>query len=672
MSKHFFTTEKILLLSWVLVNLLIGILIVQDFGISFDEPRYYQYAAQSVDAFKSWFARLHEPNYGPANLRFYGPSYILLIELILRGMHFFWSHVPTIDVWHFSYFILFQLTGLCLYLLSKRWLNLWSAWFVMVIFTTQPLLWGHAFINPKDIPFMAFVTLSIYFGFRMVDSLGGHTPQISIQNPWQQFAKAWSQIPTTARKKVIDLLTIGVVVLLLTKLFDYLVARMIIFFFSADVLSVPGKIFGYFANRSSNTPLNDYISYAQTIFHRFEFSILGLGLIGTISWCLYLLSKTETYHDTEVRWNESVKSLPAKLKEIIGKLFSKSNWRNAMIQFLRTICSGKVILAGIVLGLTISIRILGPLPGLMVLLYLILKNRQKTPLVIPTYLFWAFLTTYITWPYLWSSPISRYLESVMLMINFPWPGRVLFNNNLYRPEKLPFEYLPVLMNIQFTEPVLILFYIGFFASLRKLVSDKIPADSLFFIALGFAIPLAGSIFLHISLYDNFRQLLFLVPPAFVIAGYGFKVITNKLKSRSILVTLIVICASPGIYSIVQLHPYQYIYYNSLVGGVNGAERRFELDYWRTSYREIALQVNERASLEANIFVSGAPFSYLPYSRSDLTIENKIDPNRFYDFEYAVLTSRWNSDEYLFPDAEIVYTVERDEAILSVLKYVKRD
>jgi hypothetical protein len=31
-----------------------------------------------------------------------------------------------------------------------------------------------------------------------------------------------------------------------------------------------------------------------------------------------------------------------------------------------------------------------------------------------------------------------------------------------------------------------------------------------------------------------------------------------------------------------LHPYEYVAYNSLTGGIAGAEKRFELDYWGTS------------------------------------------------------------------------------------------
>jgi len=48
-------------------------------------------------------------------------------------------------------------------------MNELAAFGAVLLFLSQPLLWGHAFINPKDIPFMAFFTTSIYTGLRMVD-----------------------------------------------------------------------------------------------------------------------------------------------------------------------------------------------------------------------------------------------------------------------------------------------------------------------------------------------------------------------------------------------------------------------------------------------------------------------------------------------------------------------
>ena len=49
-------------------------LIVHDFGVSFDEPRYYIYAEQSLNSYRSFFGLLYEPEYGPGNLRYYGRS----------------------------------------------------------------------------------------------------------------------------------------------------------------------------------------------------------------------------------------------------------------------------------------------------------------------------------------------------------------------------------------------------------------------------------------------------------------------------------------------------------------------------------------------------------------------------------------------------------------------
>jgi hypothetical protein len=36
-----------------------------------------------------------------------------------------------------------------------------------------------------------------------------------------------------------------------------------------------------------------------------------------------------------------------------------------------------------------------------------------------------------------------------------------------------------------------------------------------------------------------------------------------------------------------LHPNQYVYYNAFAGGVEGAQRKFNLDYWANSYAEAA-------------------------------------------------------------------------------------
>ncbi len=122
------------------------------------------------------------------------------------------------------------------------------------------------------------------------------------------------------------------------------------------------------------------------------------------------------------------------------------------------------------------------------------------------------MVTYLVWPHLWGAPIHRYLEGLGVISDFPdYPQRVVFNGQLYGDTDLPRSYLPVLLNIQFTEPYLLGVYIGLGILVWRLLRDRIRTDLLLYIGLGFALPLFGLIVLSPPLYNNFRQILFLIP-----------------------------------------------------------------------------------------------------------------------------------------------------------------
>jgi hypothetical protein len=91
--------------------------------------------------------------------------------------------------------------------------------------------------------------------------------------------------------------------------------------------------------------------------------------------------------------------------------------------------------------------------------------------------------------------------------------------------------------------------------------------------------LALSLFLAIlvqpPLYDNFRHFLFIVPCVCDCKTGIAAVLDQQMPPGP--------CSwwqSPaGVYWLFQRHPYQYVYYNALVGGPGGSFRRFETDYW---------------------------------------------------------------------------------------------
>jgi hypothetical protein len=77
-----------------------------------------------------------------------------------------WSIV---DARHLVNFLVFQGAVVAVYLLSRRVARHSVALVVALCFETQPLLFGHAFINQKDSTFMAFFAVAVVVGLSGVD-----------------------------------------------------------------------------------------------------------------------------------------------------------------------------------------------------------------------------------------------------------------------------------------------------------------------------------------------------------------------------------------------------------------------------------------------------------------------------------------------------------------------
>jgi hypothetical protein len=63
-------------------------------------------------------------------------------------------------------------------------------------------------------------------------------------------------------------------------------------------------------------------------------------------------------------------------------------------------------------------------------------------------------------------------------------------------------------------------------------------------------------------------------------AYVQKTIKLKISYLAICIALIALTIT----KLVQLHPYEYIYYNELAGDSNDAEKHWESDYWSSSLR----------------------------------------------------------------------------------------
>jgi hypothetical protein len=330
---------------------------------------------------------------------------------------------------------------------------------------------------------------------------------------------------------------------------------------------------------------------------------------------------------------------------------------------LRTI--GMILPAGILLGLAVSIRIFGTWAGILVAGYILWRSGRKAWLLIAGYALIAILAMYLTWPYLWPDPIGHFFETVRVMAQHPWPGNVLFNGKTYPANDLPASYVPTFLAIQLTEPVWPLFLVGLAAAVFGIVKRRtvVYGEVLALTFVWFILPLATFVILRPTLYDNFRQSFFIVPPIFFMAGLAFDQI-RRPWAQGLLIALVLL---PGLIASIRLHPYEYVYYNQFVGGAKGVVDRFELDYWGTSYREAANEANHIAPPNANVWVDGPAHLFNRFARPDLHIFSPQEAERADHYDMVVTLARYDLEKTSFPEVPIVYRVSREGAVFTVIR-----
>ena len=578
---------------------LAGLLTFNRYGESWDDRSLQKYAEKSIAAYTT-YPQQGIVNIAREDLGFYGPFFVMLTDWASK---FLSTSLPFSlpDLRHLIYYLTYFAGVLAFHSLAKRWLSPLPALGATLLFATQPILWGHAFINPKDTPFLALFLLSLSLGIGAFDKLEQIRP-----------------IDLSPRsKRTLALLTD----LWLVSVFSmFIFTQAIHTYIETLVISAQAgntNILSLIAKDINAVPAEIYIQRYFVLFLQLRtFYFLLSTLILLVAW--YRLNP----------------NLPIYLFTILP--------------------------AALLLGFATSTRILGPFAGLIVTVYALrIKGKRAQP-ALTMYVVVALMATYLSWPYLWMNPIPRFFESLREMSLYPWLGGVIFNSSTYQSTDLPISYLPTLLVIQLTEPVWLLSAAGWLVS----AFDKTKKRELIEVSLlWFVIPLIAFIALRVALYDNFRQILFILPPIFFMAGVAFEAIKNvKWQAALIVVSLL-----PGLIGIVSLHPYEYIYYNQFVGGVSGAVGRFETDYWVTSYREAAEYVNGVASPDANIWVEGPAHLFTPFARADLKVFSPNEVDRAASYEYVVATSRYDFDKISYPDAEIIYTIARGDAVLAVIK-----
>jgi hypothetical protein len=231
--------------------------------------------------------------------------------------------------------------------------------------------------------------------------------------------------------------------------------------------------------------------------------------------------------------------------------------------------------------------------------------------------------TALFWPWVVQAP-GNLPKALRLFAHFPWQGEVLFDGHLYPADELPAVYLPKLIALQLPEVALFgllaaAVFIARAAVERGWRSLTDPRSLCYSVVIAAAlVPLVHFVVTRPIVYNGIRHYLFMVPPLLVLAGIGLDRTYAFLRARGAWLArgyaaLLVVAAAAQIAIMVELHPYEYIYYNAFAGGVSGAAGRYDLDYWGLSLGEATRDLervvaNERATANANGGAEARPHS----------------------------------------------------------------
>lgn len=264
----------------------------------------------------------------------------------------------------------------------------------------------------------------------------------------------------------------------------------------------------------------------------------------------------------------------------------------------------------------------------------------------------------LLWPFIGEDYFHHLWIVLSASKNFDWDKKILFMGQWYQPlNHFLWYYLPVWILI--VTPIFILGF-SFFSFLRfkTLVKHK----AYFLITFALAFNLALYFLLKPEIYNGLRHYLFIIPMVSFLGCLGLADFFQTVRWKpalfiiGILLTANVISVATDM---VRLFPYDYIYFNEFVGGVKGADGKFETDYWGASLREATEWLRDHLKTDPNhvykVKMTCSPWQQQIYFSDNMKGDALFNEKQA-DYWLAV---KGLVDDYVPAGGVIVHSVERE-------------
>jgi len=341
---------------------------------------------------------------------------------------------------------------------------------------------------------------------------------------------------------------------------------------------------------------------------------------------------------------------------------------------------------GLLTGAALGMRVVGLLmviyAGFAILLYLprpwrghgrarwrfvILSSLRLLPALLI-----AYLIMIAAWPWAALAPLNP-IRGLLSFAEFQYPIRTLLAGQVYEMGHVPRLYVPIYILIRLPLPILFGAALAAVSVLlaRFLTGSKpLQRRDIALVTVMAIFPVACQVIFDGPAFTGLRHFLFVVPMLAALAGIGFDIALSILAARGRLVAasgfaVITACLVWDAVTLARLHPYEDLFYNPVVGGLAGASRRYDLDYWFNSLPEALalLEAYLRRTAAADPNWPGKVYS-VAVCGEQLSFEKNVTlPQLRFDFkptweqsEFFIAPTHMNCDRDL--DGKVVGIVER--------------
>jgi hypothetical protein len=352
---------------------------------------------------------------------------------------------------------------------------------------------------------------------------------------------------------------------------------------------------------------------------------------------------------------------------------------------------------GLLAGAALGIRVLGlfliAYAALAILAYLPARGEPRaqgqprwrlaigaSARLLPAFLL-AYLIMILAWPWAALAPLNP-IRGLLAFSEFHYSIRTIFAGQAYDMADVPRLYIPVYMLIRL--PMLTLFgaavaILSMLLPLRASGSTPQQRRDIGFLSITVIFPLACQVIGHGPAFTGLRHFLFVLPPIAALAGIGLDRILTVLAThgRPLAAAGAAFGAACFLWNagtLVRLHPDEYLFYNSAVGGLQGASRRYDLDYWFNSMPEAVGKLEAylrhsppaESNWQSQVYSVAVCGERLPFEKT-VTL-----PQLRYDFmstweqsDFFIAPTQMNCDNDL--DGKVVATVERLGVVIATIK-----